>query len=169
MLRMTQALPPLTKHLLQAFAAHAIAWAVRLLGVLFDPSAPRRQRRLVRFVRVLERFVEYILFLEAVHAFGPLPKRRARPLSAPPGFRRVGRRLTLFWKIARIRAARRASLIDRVARLLSVLADPAPYIARFTKHLCKGLRLTRLVASAPTALAFASVNDASPVTYTDTS
>src|SRR5688572_16482607 len=147
-------LPPLTRNLLEAFAAHAIAWAVRLLGVLVDPSAPRRRRRLTAFVRKLERFVEVTLFLEAVHAYGPTPKRRTTtPRSTPPGFRRVGKRLTLFWKIARIRADRRASLIDRVARLLSVLAHPAPYIARFIKHLCKGLRRTRLVPGAPPAAA----------------
>ena len=167
--RMKNDLPPLTRNLLEAFAAHAIAWAVRLLGVLVDPSAPRRRRRLTAFVRRLERFVEYILFLEAVHAYGPLPKRRtATPRSAPPGFRRAGKRLTLFWKIARIRADRRVSLIDRVARLISVLAHPTPYIARFTKHLCKGLRRTRLVACAPGAVAF-TANAPHAVAYADSS
>ena len=167
---MTNALPPLTRNLLEAFAAHAIAWAVRLLGVLVDPSAPRRRRRLTRFVRVLERFVEHILFLEAVHAFGPPPQRRARrPASTPAGFRRTGKRLTLFWKIARIRAPRGASLIDRVAQLLSALAHPAPYVARFTKELCKGLRSTRLVPTAPPAYALAGAGTPCITPFEDTS
>ena len=168
--RMTQAqsLPPLTKDLLDAFATHAVAWAVRLLGVLFDQSAPRRRRCLIAFVRMLERFVEYTLFLRAVHAFGPTPKRRRRPASTPPGFRRVGRRLTLFWKIARIRAPRGASLIDRIARLLEAIAHPAPYIARFTKQLCKGLRLTRLVVCiSPASVLRADASHA--VAFSDTS
>jgi hypothetical protein len=163
-----QSLPPLTKDLLDAFAAHAVAWAVRLLGVLVDPSAARRRRRLTAFVRTLERFVEYTLFLRAVHAFGPTPKRRRRPASTPPGFRRVGKRLTLFWKIAHIRAPRTASLVDRVARLLSALANPAPHIAHFTKELCRGLRLTRLVPSTPPAHA---LREDAPhaIAFTDTS
>jgi hypothetical protein len=65
----------------------------------------------------------------------------------------VGRRPTLFWKIARIRAARGANLVDRLARLLTVLANPARYVARFLKELHRGLRLGRLVPQAPPAVA----------------
>jgi hypothetical protein len=167
---MKHALPPLTAGLLEAFTASAIAWLVRLLGVTLHPNAPRRRRLLTCFVRRIERCVEHIIFLKAVHAFGPPPRRRrTRPLSAPPGFRRVGRRLSLFWKIARIRADRRATLIDRVARLLSVLANPAPYIARFTRELCKGLRPTRLVASAPPAHAPAGAGTPFVTPFEDTS
>jgi hypothetical protein len=154
---MTQAqLPPLTKDLLAAFTAHAVAWALRLLGVLFDPRAPRRRRRLVRFVRALERFVEHILFLEAVHAFGPPPQRRTQPNSTRSGFRRSRGKLRLFWKIARIRAPRGASLVDRVAQLMHALAHPERYAARFTKELCKGLTLTHLIPCAPPAHALAA-------------
>jgi hypothetical protein len=149
--RMTQAqaLPPLTKDLIEAFAASAVAWAVRLLGAVLHPRAERRHGVLTRFVRRIERFVEHIIFLKAVDRAGPPPQRRHAPRSTPPGFRRVQRRLSLFWKIARIRAPRGASLADRLARLLAVLARPGRYIARFLKELCKGLRLSRLIPLAP--------------------
>jgi hypothetical protein len=141
---------------------------VRLLGAVLHPRAPRRRRTLTAFVRRAERFVEHIVFLKAVHAFGPPPQRRNTPRSTPPGFRRVARRLTLFWKIARIRAARGASLIDRLAQLLHALANPAPYVARFTKQLCKGLRLSRLTPVAPPIVALA-VGMTPAVAFTDTS
>jgi hypothetical protein len=89
--------------------------------------------------------------LKAVDRAGPPPQRRHAPRSTPPGFRRVQRRLSVFWKIARIRAPRGASLADRLARLLAVLARPGRYIARFLKELCKGLRLSRLIPLAPPA------------------
>jgi len=153
MARMKHALAPLTQDLLEAFAASAVAWAVRLLGVLLHPNASRLRRRLAAFVARVERFVEHIVFLQAVRAAGPPPQRRARPGSTPPGFRRVRRRLTLFWKIARIRADRHASLVDRIARLLDVLARPAPYVGRFLKQLCNGLRGARLIPLAPPTVA----------------
>jgi hypothetical protein len=153
---MTNAPPPLTQDLIDAFIASAVAWTVRLLGAVLHPRAKRRSRLLTAFVRRAERFVEHIIFLQAVHAFGPPPRRRRTPRSTPPGFRRVQRRLTLFWKIARIRAPRGASLIDRVAQLLHAIAHPARYIARFTKQLRKGLRLSRLIPIAPPAHALAT-------------
>jgi hypothetical protein len=124
---------------------------VRVLGAVLHPRAERRHRVLARFVRRIERFVEHIVFLRAVRAFGPPPQRRHAPRSTPPGFRRVQRRLSLFWKIARIRAPRGAGLADRLGRLLAVLADPGRYIARFLKQLCKGLRHSRLIPYAPPA------------------
>jgi hypothetical protein len=168
MRRMTQALPPLTQDLLDAFIASAVAWAVRLLGVVTRHGSQRRRRTLTAFVRRAERFVEHILFLKAVHAFGPPPPRRRAPRSTPPGFRRTQRRLTLFWKIARVRAPRGASLIDRLTQLLHALANPAPYVARFTKQLCKGLRLSRLVPCAPPALTLAADTPAT-IAFADTS
>jgi hypothetical protein len=166
---MTQAHPPLTPSLIDAFIASAVLWLMRLLGVILHPSAPRRRRRLVPFVRRLERFVELILFLQAVHAYGPLPpKPRARPLSAPPGFRRVQRRFTLFWKIARIRAPRGASLADRLGQLLNAIANPARYVARFMKRLCKGLRGSRLIPCVPPALTLTPTAAPAPA-FPDTS
>lgn len=165
---MKQARPPLTQARLEAFVASAVAWAVRLLGAVLHPRAAMRRRRLTEFVRRAERFVEFILFLKAVRAFGPPPKRRRTPRAPPPGFRRVERRFTLFWKIARIRAPRGASLIDRLAQLLHALANPERYVARFLKQLCKGLRVSRLVPIAPSAHALAGAN-APPISYADTS
>ena len=86
------ALPPLTSDLIEAYAASAVVWLVRLLGIVLDPSAARRRRRLARFVRWIERCVEAILFLRAVHAFGPPPQRRRIPRPAPVGFRRTRRK-----------------------------------------------------------------------------
>jgi hypothetical protein len=150
---MTPALPPLTKDMIDAFAASAILWLTRLLGVVVDPSAQRRRRLLARFVRHIERCVECIIFLMAVERFGPPPRRRTAPRSTPPGFRRKRGNLRLFWKIARIRADRRAGLIARVARLLHALAHPEPHIARFMRELAKGLRHSTLIACAPAATA----------------
>ena len=167
---MTQAtaLPPLTKDLIEAFAASAVAWAVRLLGAVLHPRAESRRGVLTRFVRRVERFVEHVIFLKAVHRAGPPPQRRCAPRSTPPGFRRVERRLTLFWKIARIRAPRGASLIDRLARLLDAIAYPERHIARFLKALCKGLRLARLIPIAPPAHALAA-NAPCALAFADTS
>jgi hypothetical protein len=162
---MKHALPPLTKDLIDAFAASAVAWAVRLLGVLFAPSAARRQRLLRRFVNHLERCVEAIIFLKAVRQFGPPPQPRPhRPRSTPPGFRRTRGGLHLFLKSARIRA-RNASLIDRIARLLEALADSGRHVAHYVKRLAAGLHFGGIVpsdppaatlgADAPRALAFA--------------
>jgi hypothetical protein len=148
---MTNALPPLTKDLIDAFAASAVLWLTRLLGVVTDPSAPRRRRLLTRFVRSIERCVEHIIFLMAVERFGPPPQRRHAPRSTPPGFRRTRGDFRLFWKIARIRAHRRASLIARLAQLFRALAHPEPHIARFTRELAKGLRHSSLIACAPPA------------------
>jgi hypothetical protein len=167
MRRMTQALPPLTQDLLDAFIASAVAWAVRLLGAVTHPRAPRRRRTLTAFVRRVERFVEHILFLKAVHAFGPPPQRRNTPRSTPPGFRRSRGNFRLFWKIAGIRAHARASLIDRVARLLHVLGHSARHVARFTRELCKGLH-SALVPLAPPAVAL-TTDAACAVAFADSS
>jgi hypothetical protein len=153
MAAMTNALPPLTKDLIDAFAASAVAWAVRLLGVLFAPSAVRRQRLLRRFVNHLERCVEAIIFLRAVRLFGPPPQRRpGRPRSAPPGFRRTRGGLHLFLKSARIRA-RNAGLIERVARLLDALAHSGRHVAHYMKRLAAGLHFGALIPCAPPAAA----------------
>jgi hypothetical protein len=153
---MTNALPPLTKDLIDAFAASAVAWAVRLLSVLFAPSAARRQRLLRRFVNHLERCVEAIIFLKAVRRFGPPPQRRPRrPRSTAPGFRRTRGGLHLFLKSARMRA-RNASLIERVARLLEALAHSGRYVAHYMKRLAAGLHFGGLIPCAPPVVALAA-------------
>ena len=166
--RMKHALPPLTKDLIDAFAASAVAWAVGLLGAHARLGAPQKSRRFHRFVELLERAVESILFLAAVHRFGPPPRRSPIPRFAPPGFRRIAkRRCALFFRNSGIRA-RRAGLVQRLGRLIAVMAAPERYIAYFFKRLIKGLRGACLVAAAPpdAALAPAPYCD---VAFADTS
>lgn len=102
---MTHALPPLTNQLLDAFIASAwlcLLWAARVIAQF---TAPRRSRRLDRLVAYLERGVESILFLRAVHRFGPMPHRTRIPRAAPPGFRRQRHaRLSLFFRNSGVRA-----------------------------------------------------------------
>ncbi len=149
--------PPLTKDRIEAFAASAVAWVVRLLGAVLHPRAEVRRRRLAAIVRRAERFVEYIIFLKATDRAGPPPKRRIAPCSVPPGFRQVSRRPTLFWKIARIRAPRGAGFAARLVRLLEAIASPERHIARFLKQLWKGLRFSRLVPRKPPAHRLAAI------------
>ena len=164
---MTHALPPLTKDLLEALAASAIAWAVRLLGVLTAPGAERRRRLMRRFLNHIERAVECIIFLKALARFGPVPRKSRRPRSLPPGFRRTMGSRRLFWKSAGIRA-RGAHALARVARLLEALANPEPYIARFMRRLTNGVNFFHLIPCAPPAAACASL--ARPdVRYADSS
>ncbi|MGQ0533204.1 MAG: hypothetical protein ACT4OF_11020, partial [Caulobacteraceae bacterium] len=118
-------------------------------------GARSRSRRVRRWLNWLERWVECTIFLMAVRRFGYLPGRRKRPSTTPRGFRRVRGSRRLFYKSARIRA--KGCARTRISRLLDVLADPAPYIDRFFKRLCRGLRLTRLVAAAPPAFACADL------------
>ncbi len=166
--RMKPARTPLTKDRIEAFAASAVAWVVRLLGAVLHPRAEFRRRRLAAFVRRAERFVEFIVFLKATDRAGPPPKRRTAPCSVPPGFRRVSRRPTLFRKIARIRAPRGAGFVERLVRLLEAIGNPERYIARFLKQLWKGLRFSRLVPRTPPAVALAAAI-AAPVACADTS
>src|SRR5262245_23448554 len=147
---MTNALPPLTKDLIDAFAASAVAWAVRLLGVLFAPRAVRRQRLLGRFVSRLERAVEAIIFLKAVRLMGPPPRPCARPRSAPRGFRRTRGSFYHLLKSARIRA-RSASLTDRIGRLFEALAHSGRYVAHYMKRLAAGLHFGGIIPCAPPA------------------
>jgi hypothetical protein len=156
MLRMTHPLSPLTKDLIDAFAASAVAWAVGLLGVHQRLCAPHRSGRFRRLVGLLERAVESILFLAAVHRFGPPPRRKPVPRFAPPGFRRIAkRRCALFFRNSGVRA-RKAGLVQRLGRLIAVLAAPERYIAYFFKRLLKGLRGACLVVAAPLPSALAA-------------
>jgi hypothetical protein len=74
------------------------------------------------------------------------------------GFRRTvfKRNRRLLMKHARI-CERARSFRDRVQRLLDVLADPAPYIARFIARLRRGLCAWRLTPIAPPAFACADL------------
>ena len=158
MLRMKHAvLPPLSRDLLEAFTASAWACLMWLARVITQIGAPRRSRRLRSFVEQLERAVESILFLEAVHRFGPPPPRRHTPPAAPAGFRRqLDTRMRLFFRNSGVRA-RKAGFLQRLASLASALANPEPHIAYFTKRLTRGLRGARLIATAPPAASLGSV------------
>ena len=145
---MTHALPPLNQARLEALAASAIAWLVRLLGVLTALSAARRRRLMRRFLNHIERAVECIIFLKAVARLGPASRRRSHPRSVPAGFRRTLGSRRLFWKSARIRA-RGADAFTRIARLLEALANPQPFIARFMRRFSSGVSFHHLVPCAP--------------------
>src|SRR5262245_15582316 len=153
---MTHALPPLTKAVLEALAASAIAWLVRLLGVLTALGAARRRRLMRRFLNYIERAVECIIFLKAVARLGPSPRRRRHPRSVPPGFRRTMGSRRLFWKSARIRA-RGADAFTRIARLLEALANPEVYVGRFMRRFTSGVSFHHLVPCAPPDEACASL------------
>jgi len=138
---------------LQAFYARAVLWLCWLASVIVALGAPRRSRRLIRLVRYFEREVECIAFLTAVNRAGR--DRRSYAKRAPHGFRRVRGTMRLFFKGAGVRL-RGASLRARVLRLIEVLRDLEPYIARFVAKLRQGLRLFHLIATAPAAVAVLS-------------
>ena len=169
MASMKQALPPLTQDLIDAFIASAGLWLARLMAILFSPRAAHRKRRLTRLVQFAERWVEHILFVMAGYRLGALalPRRITMRLADRPGFRLTTGDNRLLWKSARLRL-RNASLIQRVARLIEVLANPERYVAHYMKRLARGLCFRRLVVCAPAAVAFASA-DASAVAYADSS
>jgi hypothetical protein len=153
---MTHALPPLNQAGIEALAASAIAWMVRLLGVLTALGATRRRRLMRRFLNHIERAVECIIFLKAVARLGPSPRRRRHPRSVPKGFRRTLGSRRLFWKSARIRA-RGADAFTRIARLLEALANPQPFIARFMRRFSTGVSFHHLVPCAPPGEALVSL------------
>jgi hypothetical protein len=72
----------------------------------------------------------------------------------------------LLFKHARIRL-RGAGLYQRVLRLIAALANPEPYIARFTARLRKRLRATTIVLIAPPAQALASGAPRAPMLWDD--
>ena len=143
---------PVSPDRLEALAASAVLWLAWLAGVIFSLGAPRKSRRLHRFVKRCERWVECITYLRARLRFGSAPHFHHAPrAAAAPGFRRQGGSKRLFMRSAHIRAPRGASLRARVTRLLEALAHPEPYMARFLKRLAHGLHGARLVVCAPPA------------------
>ena len=145
---------PISPDRLEAIGASAVLWLAWLAGVIFSLGAPRKSRRLRRFVKRCERWVECITYLRARLRFGSAPHFHHAPrAAAAPGFRRQGGSKRLFMRCARIRAPRGASLRERVTRLLEALAYPEPYMARLLKRLAHGLHGARLVVCAPPAYA----------------
>jgi hypothetical protein len=166
---MKTAQPILPNSSTEALAASALDWLGWLMGVILGFAAPRRSRKLVRLVQTWERYVEVTIFLMALERLRPPPRTRALPINAAPGFRRaaVKRRRRLLFKHARI-VDRRKPLYERVLRLVSALARPQPYIARFAARLRRRLRATVIIATAPPAHACASLA-APPISYADSS
>lgn len=146
---MQTAQPHITEERIAAYSAAAFSCLMWLLSVIFALGAPRRSRRLKRFLTRCERRVEMILFLMAHRRAGPVRRPRTlRPGSVPPGFRRAQPTPRLIFRAARIRA-RGQSLRQRALRLLEVMAAPERFVARFLKRILKGLCLRRFVAAAP--------------------
>ena len=163
-MKQNRALPPLTTDCLEAFTASAWAWLMWLACVIARIGVTRRTRRLDRFVCRLERGVESILFLQAVHRFAPPPRVRRRPGSAPPGFRRqCNARHRQFFRNAGVRA-RKSGLAARLAALVAALAAPERAIAYFYARLLRGLRGAGLVIVAPPTVALAAGAPRAPVT-----
>ena len=151
--------PPTPTDELQAFYACAVLWLCWLGAVIARLGAPRRSRTLKRFVRRRERLAEFYVFLLALNRVRPRARRTR--LRAGPGFRRVEGDMRLMMKGARIRL-RGAGLGARVRRLIDVLANPEPYIARFAAKLRRGLTRFRLIAAAPAAVALVSAPAPAP-------
>ena len=161
--------PPLiTQTRVEAFTASALGFVCWLFGVIVKFGLTGRSKRLRDILNYAERAVEFTLFLHAVARFGPLPKKKHRQPSAPPGFRMAQSRLKLFYKRANIRASK-ASAIERVFALIEALQHPERAIAYFLKRIRKGLRGRRLVIVAPVADAFFSVSAPFPQTALDSS
>ena len=95
----------------------------------------------------------------AVRNIVPLPpsaKRLYLRHSAPPGFRRRSKTSRLLFKHARVRL-RGGGILQRLTRLITALAYPERYVARFSKLLSAGsLRGARLIMIAPRASAVTS-------------
>ena len=161
--------PPLiTESRAKAFTASALRFVFWLFGVILKFGLTGRSKKLRDALRFAERAVELTLFLRAVARFGPLPKKKHRPPSAPPGFRMARSTLKLFYKRANIRA-RKANAIERVFTLIETLQNPERAIRYFLKRIRKGLRGRRLVLAAPIAEVFFSVLAPSPLIAPDTS
>lgn len=160
--------PIITESRVEVFTASALGFMCWLFGVIVRFGLSGRGKKLRDVLSYAERAVEFTIFLHAVARFGPLPKKKRRPPSAPPGFRVAQSRLKLFYKRANIRA-RKASAIERVFTLIEALQHPERAIAYFLKRIRKGLRGRRLVLIAPIADALFSALAPFPQTALDSS
>lgn len=147
--------PIITESRVEAFTASVLRFVCWLFGVIVKLGLTGRSRKLGDVLRFAERAVELTIFLRAVARFGPLPRKKHRPASAPPGFRVAPPTLKLFYKRANIRA-RKASAIERVLTLIETLQTPERAIAYFLKRIRKGLRGRRLILAVPIAESFCS-------------
>jgi hypothetical protein len=149
----SQRYQPPTKERIEAFAASLVVWLLALArDVIAHPFDLRR------VMKRAERAVECVLFLMAARNAVPPPASAQRVYlrrSAPPGFRRRSKTSRLLFKHARVRL-RTGGILQRLARLISALATPQRYVARFSKLLGTGLRGSRLIAISPRASAVTS-------------
>jgi hypothetical protein len=147
-------IPDPTQAELQALDASILRLLVWLVGVIARLGAPRRSKLLHRIVRLCERNTEAVVFdMAAARWAPPAFFRRAgrRKASAPPGFRVKRIKGYGFFNHARVRLGAEAGFAARVLRLIDVLADPEPCLARALKVIAVGRTRTRLVAAAPPA------------------
>lgn len=142
--------PLLTETRVEAYVASALRFVFWLFGVILRHGFCGRSKKLDDTLRFAERAVELTLFVRAVARYGPLPRRKPRPSSIPPGSRLSVARHKLFYKRANIRA-RKSSPIARVFALIEALHDPERAIAYFLKRIRKGLRGRHIVIAAPIA------------------
>jgi hypothetical protein len=155
------------KHEVDVFVGPCLAfigWFWRLVALM---GAPRRSKRLKRFAARAERYVAFIVFLWAAARVPPPPPRPRHPYNIPPGFRRGRRNFRRFLRHARI-AARGAGFAQRMDRLVSVLADPEPYVARYAAVLARGVKPGALIVAAPPAWDWADA-PAPAVAFADSS
>jgi hypothetical protein len=124
---------------------------VWLVGVIARLGAPKRSRLLHRIIGLCERNTEAMVF-DIAAARAPPPQRRTRRLrAAPAGFRLKRIKGNRFFNHARVRLRAEAGFAARVRRLIAVLADPEPCVARATRLLLVGCKQTRIIATAPPA------------------
>ena len=133
----------------QALDAWILRVLVWLIGVIARLGAPKRSKLLHRIIRLCERNTEAVVFEAAAERAPPLQQRPYRPRAAPAGFRVKRIKGYRFFNHARVRLRAEAGFAARVRRLIAVLADPEPCIARCLKLLVIGCKQTRLIATAP--------------------
>jgi hypothetical protein len=138
---------PPSQHLIDALAAAIIVFVTDLAQALF---APHPARHMHRAIRRAERAVELMLLLMAFRLATP-PAQRLSSFArrnTPNGFTRRVRQSKFLFKHARVRL-RHGAFHQRLARLITAIAQPSRYVQRFLKRLHKGIRGSSLVATRP--------------------
>lgn len=131
-----------------------------LLGLVGRSRNPNRPM-LRRLVNRAERFLESLIMVMAVLRVRP-PKTGRHPGRAGAGFKLRPRAALKRACVRGLGLRIRGDLRARLRHLQAALADPAPYVARLTKRLLRGIRSAHLIPVAPPRLAF--VADAEALT-----
>ncbi len=151
--------------MIDALAAAIIVFVTELAQAIF---APHPARHMHRAIRRAERAVELMLLLMAFRLATP-PAQQLSSFArrnTPSGFTRRVHQSKFLFKHARVRL-RHGAFHQRVARLITAIAQPTRYVQRFLKRLHKGLRGSSLVAVHP--LADALVAGVPATCYADSS